>query len=284
MRDEIKNLMEETRKLIEESEDFIFENYKGSYILFNSEMEDVKENLALIENSIDSIPDDQLERVKENLNVIKESTLNIKDNYDSKNLSTTSATQESIDVNAYLDSIENIEEQPIVEAAPGEETTEVLPTDFVQPYVEEAKADVAPVEEVQTVEQPAPVDVPTIEPVVEAQPTEPVQTLETTPDQLNVVAPEPTLVTAEESVPTIDTLSQTVEQPQVIMPTGSIDLNTLDNITANITAIPEEQSTPAPETAQPVAQEPVIDPASIAFQSQPEDGINVAELDDLFNS
>jgi len=254
MREEIKNLISEVRTFVDETEDFIFENYKASYTLFNAEMEDIKENLALIETSFDTLPDESLDRVKENLNTIKENVNIIKDNYDANNLSTTSTNQESLDVNAYLDSIETIPEE--------QTQTEVLPNDFVQPYVEDAKAEEQPAEQVETV-QPEVSAEPQL--VNEVTTIENVPTIDTLPPA-NVQPSEPEVI----EQPTVN-----VPTPEIIMPTGSVDLNTLDNITANISAAPVEQ---------PQQEAPQIDASQIAFQSQPEEGINVAELDDLFNS
>lgn len=196
MREEIKNLIESTSQLIEEAEDFIFDNYKSSYTLFKSEIETEKENFTLIENSIDSVPDESLERVKNNLDVIRENIKNTIDSYDTEKLNT--KKEENLDVNAYLDSIETIpEETP---------ATEVLPNEFVEPYVQSA--------------------------------------INETPQEINTTIP--------------------VAPPQIVMPTGSINTNTLDNLISNVNQIEDN--------------------SNIAFNSTPTNEINVEELDNLFNN
>lgn len=276
MRDEIKNKTSEIRQLIEDTEDFFFEKYIFTYDRFKAEMEEIEENLALIENSIETIPDESLERVNENLNTIKETIDEIIETYDEKKLYISPSKQEELDVNAYLDSIETI---------PDETPTEVLPTEFVEEYVEAAKED-------KNVEvQPE---------VVEVLP----ETVNDQPDFIEVPPVEiPTAETpANDSQINVEPvqLVQPIEPPKEVLPTGTIDLGSIDSIAQNIETennnIPQsdfidlnqptvqENNTPEQQTVQEetVLEQP-IDQANIAFPQETTE-INVQELDDLFNS
>ena len=242
MREETKNLIQTARNIIDESEDFIFDNYQSSYTLFKAEIEDIKENFALIENSIDTIPDESLDRVKENINTIIENIEDIQRTYDSKNLGTYTTNTEVEDVNAYLDNLETI---------PEETTTEVLPNEFVQPYVDNVINEVTP---------------PPVENIV--QPINEIQPITQTPIEPIVQTPEPI-------------------QPQVVMPTGSINtdlinntLNTIQQMTNEPVQVEQFQDM----TANNINQGVPVNPQDVAFNSSPQNEINVAELDNLFNN